>query len=154
MDLKLLHAYLNLMYRTVLHYLRRLNPFHQDFGKERFLTNYVPDGLPPASPAQRGRRREAGRCTACNACDQVCPLLADRLHTQFTGPMAFVLSGARAAPHYADAGEELALLTSPVCTDCRRCEAECPEGIPILSIAEDAQAQLHVIRQAQDRGAT
>lgn len=154
MDFKLLHAYLNLMFRTVLHYLRKLNPWHQDFGKARFLSNYVRDGLPPTNAEQRARRNDAGRCTACSACDHVCPLLADRIHTTFTGPMAFVLSAARAAPHFGDAGADIKLLTSPTCTDCRRCEIECPEHIGILTIARDAQAQLRMINAARAEAST
>ena len=133
LDRKWLHAQFNLGFKVVVHYLKKLWPWSPRSGLERFQQNYVVEGLPPATLAFRQLAREPGRCTTCGACDRACPILD--VERDFMGPMRFVVSGARAAPHLDAVEETLRILTSPVCTDCKKCEAACPEGIPILALA-------------------
>lgn len=141
LDRKWLHAQFNLGFKLVVHYLKKLWPWSPRYGLERFQQNYVVDGLPPATLAFRKLAEEPGRCTTCGACDRACPILDT--NRDFIGPMRFVVSGARAAPHLDDVKDTLRILTEPTCTDCKKCEAACPEAIPILAIAaglKDAQA--------------
>lgn len=147
-DTKWWHAQVNLAWRLVLHFLRKLNPFHEGFGIARFKRNYVPEGLPPATERLRAVAFWPGRCTSCAECDPVCPLLVDDAHALFPGPMQLVLSASRAAPHYADVREAIELLGSETCTECQRCEVACPEDIPILEVAAVMAEQLAVIDEA------
>ena len=153
LDAKLLHAYANLAWRTLLHYLRKLNPFQQNFGLARFKANYVGEGLPPARPAYRELAHLPGRCTGCGVCDETCPILMgevdDERLERFEGPMALIVSAARAAPHLADARADLEVLRSEVCAACRACDRRCPERIPISAVAEQLLEQLAVIDAAQ-----
>lgn len=147
LDRKWLHAQLNLAWKVVVHYVAKLWPWSQRFGLERFQENYVVEGLPPATASFRDLAHQPGRCTTCGACDAACPLL--RTDRDFMGPMAFVVAGARAAPHLDDVRETLAVLTDRACADCRRCELACPEDIPILAIAHHLAAQRVVVQQAR-----
>ena len=147
LDLKWLHAQINLGFKVVVHYLAKLNPFRTRYGLERFQQNYVVEGLAPATLALRAMGHEAGRCTTCGVCDAVCPIKDS--HRDFMGPMAFVVAGSRATPLLGDVKESLLILTSPTCTDCRKCELACPEGIPILALAAGLQAQGQVIVDAR-----
>lgn len=149
LDRKWLHAQINLGLKVVAHYLKKLWPWSPRYGLERFQQNYVVEGLPPATQAFRKLAEEPGRCTTCGACDRVCPLL--ETDKDFVGPMRFVVAGARAAPHLDDVKETLAVLLSPTCTDCRKCEAACPEVIPILGIAAGL-AEAHAVVDAARRG--
>jgi succinate dehydrogenase/fumarate reductase-like Fe-S protein len=149
LDTKWWHAQLNLAYRVVLHYLRKLWPWAPRFGRERFLHNYVPEGLPPATPAWRDIAHEPGRCTLCGACDEACPLMLERSRAEFLGPMQTIASAARAAPHLEDVAQTLSTMTSDTCTSCRLCEPACPEDIPILTLAAALDAQRDVIERAR-----
>jgi ferredoxin len=152
LDAKWLHAQVNLGFRLVLHYLKKLYPWRTVYGLERFQQNYVVEGLPPSSGDFRLLAHEPGRCTACNACDQVCPILLGKVTPEakraFLGPMTFVLSGTRAAPHLADIEDTLVMLNGPVCDQCRLCDATCPERIPIAKLAQVFSEQQRVIREA------
>ena len=150
LDWKWLHATLNLGAQVVVHYLKKLWPWSPRYGLERFQHNYVVEGLPPATSTSRSLAHEPGRCTVCGVCDRACPVLGDDVVARdFAGPMAFVVAGARAAPHADDVADALRVLTSPGCADCRRCEAACPESIPILAVARAVQDARDVVVQAQ-----
>jgi succinate dehydrogenase/fumarate reductase-like Fe-S protein len=149
LDRKLLFAIANLGWRFLLHHLARLSPFRTRHGIARFRENYVHEGLPPHTPSERARASDATRCTACGFCDAVCPLLVDDSAPGFIGPKAFVLSAARAAPHFDDARVTLRTLTSTSCEACTLCEGHCPERIPILALAAQCAAQLVVIDEAK-----
>lgn len=153
LDAKLLHAYVNLAWRTFLHYLRKLNPFHEPFGLQRFKDNYVPEGLPPAQKSWRDLAHEPGRCTGCGVCDESCPILMGEVDDSsletFEGPMALVVSAARAAPHLEDARADLQVLGSEVCASCRACDRRCPERIPISTLAEELLNQLAIVDAAR-----
>ncbi len=119
MDRKWLHAQLNLAWKVVTHYVAKLWPWSQ----------------------------RSGRCTTCGACDAACPIL--RTDRDFMGPMAFIVAGARAAPHLDDVNDTLAILTQPACAECTQCERACPEAIPILAVAHALTAQRAVIHEAR-----
>ena len=148
LDRKWLHAQFNLGWQLVVHTAKKLWPWRERFGLERYQHNYVHEGLPPSTPAFRALAHEAGRCTSCGACDAVCPIVAAR-DGEFLGPMAFILSGARGAPHLDDVVTTLRVLTSETCTSCARCVVACPERIPILEVASVLHAQHDVIERAR-----
>ena len=151
-DTRWLHAQMNLAWKLVVHMLRKLWPWAPRYGLRRFQENYVVEGLPPAEATTRALQPQPGRCTSCGACDDVCPILRRQTEIpagDFLGPMGFVLAGARGAPHFADISDSLAIFQGPVCAGCGRCDAACPEGIPILRLASEAAAQLKIIEQAR-----
>jgi succinate dehydrogenase/fumarate reductase-like Fe-S protein len=74
------------------------------------------------------------RCTACEACNAVCPLLADANLAQFGGPMDLALRYGRMAPDLRLARRYLDAFTR--CGACRRCERECPSQIPLRALAD------------------
>lgn len=153
LDSKWLHAQVFLAWRLVMHFARKLWPWAPRYGFARFQENYVGEGLPPSLPAFRLLAHEPGRCTACHACDDVCPILRGTLVVDcqdgFLGPMTFVLAGARSATHLADLRGTLAALNGPACGGCRRCDATCPERIPIAQLAASLEEQRHLIERAR-----
>jgi ferredoxin len=152
LDRKWLHAKVHLGMRVVRHFLRKLWPWAPRFGLERFEANYVAEGLPPFSPEHRSLAAEAGRCTACGACDEACPILAGRTtvaEDAFAGPQAFIVAGARSSPHLDDLVAALDTLTGPVCAGCRTCDRVCPESIPIAALAAALQGQRHAVTAAR-----
>lgn len=153
LDARWLHAQLNLAWRVVVHYVRKLWPWSPRFGLLRFQQNYVTEGLAPVPPAHRSHLATvAGQCTGCGVCDDVCPILRGTTTvpaTDFMGPRAFVVAGARASNQLGDLELALATLQSPVCRDCRACDAACPELIPITSLASALAAQHAVVAAAR-----
>jgi ferredoxin len=153
LDGKWLHAQFNLAIKVVVHYAMKLWPWAPRFGLVRFQENYVVEGLAPVPADQRENiAHQAGRCTNCGACDDVCPILLGDSAVDagaFMGPRAFVLAGARAAPMLGDIADTLAVLTSPTCTGCRRCDVVCPEQIPITALAAALSSQQAVVEAAR-----
>lgn len=117
----------------------------------RFQQNYLHEGLPSATASLRMHAHELGRCTLCHACDDVCPLLRTLPSAEFTGPMGFVVAGARSATHLADVEGTLRLMVGDDCRACRACARACPEGIPILRLAELLLGQHAAIEGARVR---
>lgn len=153
LDIKWLHAQINLGWKVVIHYLRKLVPWAPRFGLVRFQENYVVDGLPPASPSFRAQLASApGRCTGCGACDDVCPIVTDDTHPDhdtFMGPRAFVVAGARAAPHLGDVEDALRIFGDSTCAGCGACDRACPEGIPITRLAAALSDQQREVEAAR-----
>lgn len=156
LDSRWLHAQANLAWKLVRHWLLKLWPWAPRYGFMRFQENYVAEGLPPTAPAFRLIAHEPGRCTACGACDEVCPILRGTLAAPqsasqgaFLGPMTFVLSGARAAPQLDDVKDTLATLNGAPCATCRLCDATCPERIPIAKLALVLEEQRVVVERAR-----
>ncbi len=152
-DSKWLHAQFFLAWRLVMHFARKLWPWAPRYGFQRFQENYVAEGLPPSLPDFRLLAHELGRCTACRACDDVCPILRGNVVVEcpdgFLGPMGFVLAGARGAPHLADLRGTLAVLNGSTCSGCRACDAACPEQIPIAKLAAALEEQRAIIERAR-----
>lgn len=154
LDAKWWGAQLNLTWRVIVHYARKLWPWATRYGIDRFRENYVHEGLPAATPDQRALLTQPGRCTQCGVCDGLCPLLKDddlraRTAPMFIGPMTFVASGTRAAPHFEDVEDTVAAMRGPVCQGCKACDAACPERIPILALADLVDAQRQVVVAAR-----
>ena len=89
-------------------------------GLDIFRENYVAEGLPPIPPEARARYHTFVRCTTCGSCDQVCPLTPTADALEWQGPMAVVVSMARAAPHYAECAPALGLAAE----EARECPAQ------------------------------
>jgi formate hydrogenlyase subunit 6/NADH:ubiquinone oxidoreductase subunit I len=155
LDWKWWHAQANLGVRLVVHYLKKLWPWRERFGLERFQQNYVVEGLPPTTGEFRLLAHQPGRCTACGACDMVCPILLGttaahaELRPDFLGPMGFILAGTRGAPQLSDALHTLSVLNGPTCSSCRACDGACPERIPIEKLAAVFAQQQRTIAEAQ-----
>ncbi len=153
LDTKWLYAQFFLAWRLVMHFARKLWPWAPRYGFARFQENYVAEGLPPSLPAFRLLAHELGRCTACQVCDDVCPILRGTVTVVcpdgFLGPSTFVLSGARSATHLADLKGTLAALNGQVCGGCRACDAACPEQIPIAKLAATLEEQRVIIERAR-----
>lgn len=146
-------AQLFLGWKLVAHYLKKAWPWAPRYGFARFQENYVAEGLPPSSAEFRLLAHEPGRCTTCGACDAVCPILRGHqrspVSADFLGPMGFVISGARGAPHLADVKVTLDVLNGPLCEGCRACDAACPERIPIAKLAAVYEEQRAVVERAR-----
>lgn len=152
-DSKWLHAQFFLAWRLVMHFARKLWPWAPRYGFARFQENYVAEGLPPSLPDFRLQAHQLGRCTACHACDEACPILRGSVSVDcpdgFLGPMGFILAGARGAPHLDDLKGTLAVLNGPTCAGCRACDAACPERIPIAELAAILEEQRAIIVRAR-----
>jgi ferredoxin len=156
LDTRRLHAQVNLAWKLVRHWLLKAWPWAERFGLVRFQENYVAEGIPPTTGAFRLLAHEPGRCTACGVCDDVCPILRGSLPAPqsasqgaFLGPMTFVLAGARAAPQLDDVRDTLQTLNGAPCDSCRRCDAACPERIPIAQLAVVLQEQRVIVERAR-----
>lgn len=156
LDTRWLHAQVNLAWKLVRHWLLKLWPWAPHFGFLRFQENYVAEGLPPTTAAFRLLAHQPGRCTSCGLCDEVCPILNGSLAAPqspsqgaFLGPMTFVLAGVRAAPALDDIKDTLMTLNGPVCGGCRRCDATCPERIPIQQLAGVMEEQRTIVERAR-----
>src|SRR5204862_5776701 len=93
-------------------------------GKARFLANYAPEALVPATPQDRKDLLRFTGCINCGLCDAVCPIVGAVPPSQWRGPSLFALAYSRATP-------ELPFLRGPValpgrCGWCPRCRAVCP----------------------------
>jgi len=73
-------------------------------------------------------------CTGCEACNQVCPLVAAGDVVVFSGPMEIPLRHFRAAPDFHAALRTLQVFDR--CGPCRVCEEACPQQVPILELVE------------------
>ena len=71
-------------------------------------------------------------CTACEACNAVCPLAAQTNAVVFSGPMEIPLRLYRRFPDLIAARQMLAVFER--CGPCRACEEACPQGVPILGL--------------------
>ncbi|MFH1807230.1 MAG: 4Fe-4S dicluster domain-containing protein [Pseudomonadota bacterium] len=80
------------------------------------------------------------RCTACEACNTVCPLLASSSLVTFGGPMDLALRWGRRGQNLAPARRYLDVFSR--CGACRQCEQECPQQIPLRSLAEQLRQVL------------
>ena len=151
-DHRWLHAQVNLAWKLTRHWLMKLWPWAPHFGFARFQENYVPEGLPPSTADFRLLAHEPGRCTSCGMCDQVCPMLHGELvadDPQFLGPMTFVLAGGRQAPALDDIKLTLQTLNGGACAGCRKCDATCPERIPIAKLAAVYEDQRLVVERSR-----
>ncbi len=143
---KWLYAKLRLGFLGALHYALMFWPWRSRFGYQKFLENYLPDGLPSYSPELRAIAHEPGRCTTCGMCDAACPEISPfekgGPRGIFLGPMRLVISGMRGGPILPDVADSLAFVANTACQGCQACERACPEQIPIVSLAQQFHTQL------------
>jgi succinate dehydrogenase/fumarate reductase-like Fe-S protein len=118
-------------------------------GMDAFRENYVPEGLPPIPAHAREQYDRFVRCTGCGSCDVLCPITRTADPLEWRGPMAVALSMSRAAPHYQECASALAYFDQ--CGTCRACEAVCPEGVPIKTVAQVMRAAIEEIETSRGR---
>ncbi len=91
-----------------------------DGGEERFLDNYVSEGMAPMTAADEDLIREIGRCIHCGLCEAVCPGPVDRW-TTYSRATAMSVDAAASVPAACDAA-------------CNDCVDICPTGVPLTEI--------------------
>lgn len=126
------------------HPVRRLFAPGSRSGRERFVANYVSEGLIPLANPDPAFMR----CIGCGLCDLECPLAGKPLGgAPFHGPSVVALAWTRATPdltHVAAALERL----PDACGSCRRCEEVCPTRVPLNELFVWGNARLDDTRRA------
>lgn len=112
--------------------------------------SFAEDGWLPLTSPERAVLAENERCSACCACNVVCPLVKSANLTRFTGPMDIPLKLARLAPDLRSSGETLAYFDR--CGVCRACEEVCPLQIPILTVVKTLRRALSGDPLASENG--
>ena len=128
------YAQIFLGFHVLLHYAKKLWPWHARSGLKKFQQNYIVEGLPAYSASFRAIAFQPGKCTGCGICDSVCPLLLNPVNN-FLGPMRTVASVMRGGPLLEYALSDLSTFAADACVACRSCEIACPEAIPISELA-------------------
>lgn len=128
------YAQIFLGFHVVVHYLKKLWPWHVKDGLKQFKKNYIVEGLPAYSSSFRALAFQPGQCTACGICDTVCPLVLSS-DFNFLGPMRSVASVMRGGPLLEYALDDLSTFSADACVSCRKCESACPQNIPISELA-------------------
>jgi succinate dehydrogenase/fumarate reductase-like Fe-S protein len=116
----------------VLHPIRALFTPARRKGKARFLANYAPEGLVPASARDRAEMERFGGCINCGVCDSVCPICGTVPASEWRGPSLFALAYSRATPELVHLRGPISLLER--CGTCRLCHDSCPRAVPLLDI--------------------
>ena len=111
------------LYLAVAFWKRRLRRLIKgkadDGGAERFLDNFVVEGMEPLSLQDESLLLALGRCIHCGLCEAVCPEPMDKL-TVYS--RAITMADAAAA-------------SVPTCeAGCQACVKICPTGVPLLEI--------------------
>ncbi len=91
-----------------------------DGGEQRFLENYVAEGMAPMGPTDEALLAELGRCIHCGLCEAVCRLPVDRW-TTYSRATAMAASAAATIPRACP-------------DDCAACVDICPTGVPLTEI--------------------
>lgn len=112
--------------------------FGQKSGLALFRENYDEDRLPPVAAAERAELSRFSRCIACGRCDVGESERIARSRGAYPGLMAVVLASTRSMPDY-DAAK-LALDHVPEEVLAAK-EAECPTGVPFVSLARFVRAK-------------
>ena len=89
-------------------------------GAERFLENYVGEGMAPLTAGQEALLRALGVCIHCGLCEAVCPEPVDRW-TTYSRAVAMSAEAATSIPAACPEG-------------CRACVDTCPTGVPLTEI--------------------
>lgn len=117
----------------ILHFLLKLIPFRRDRGAGRFIENYRDDHLQPLTPAEREMLPGWQRCTNCGLCEAVCPLDSAPLDPAGLSFNRLANSAWRDPTAHRLVAASAARLVD--CEPCGRCEAICPEEIPLRELA-------------------
>lgn len=110
------------------------------FGPKRslllFAQHYGSEGIVVVSPQEAKQLARAGRCTACGRCDAFEGERVANSHGGYRGMMAFVLAGTRSLPDYRHTAATIADVPDEAFLAAER---ECPEGVPLLGLAQLAR---------------
>lgn len=119
----------------------------QPRGLELATERFAEEGWLPLPRALRAEFDRYGRCTGCQACDVVCPLVKNANLLVFRGPMDVPLRILRRAPDLAS--ERATLEVFDRCGSCHACESACPERIPILEVVAALRAVVATAEPAE-----
>jgi hypothetical protein len=117
-----------------------------------FRANYDADRLPPLAPQERAELPRFSRCIACGRCDVGEAERMARSGGAYPGLMAIVLASSRSMPDYDAARVALDHVPEDVLA---AKEAECPTGIPFVSLARFIRAKAAQMQERElDQGHT
>ncbi len=102
----------------------------------RFFESYGPDGIRPASAAERRLRLASEACLVCGLCSAACAEAGGR---PLLDPRDAVIAAARLSLDLRRAGLEG--LAASSCAACAACDPVCPQGIPIHLVQESLAAR-------------
>ncbi len=102
-----------------------------DGGLDRFLANYVPDGMPPLSLEQERAVLIHGNCIFCGLCEAVCPVPVDRWLV-YSRALTLAAEATASMPDVCEVG-------------CSRCADICPTGVNPIEVAEFVRSRAKVM---------
>lgn len=132
---KRIYALAFLGWRYFLHLLRA--PFRKRPGLEKFLENYLPDGITLISAEERAAMPGMERCIACDACVHRYFLRERRYDPRAATPRDLALTLSRSMPDYPAARKVLAEWKNPEWFD-----EVCPRGVDLAAIVSQMRRHL------------
>lgn len=99
---------------------------------ERFTEHYGGEGVVRVSEEEASVLARVGRCTACGRCDAYEGPRVSNSRCGYQGMMVFVLAGTRSLPDYGNTAATICEVPDDAFLVAER---ECPENVPLLSLA-------------------
>ena len=98
-----------------------------------FAQHYGSEGIAAVLPGESKELARAGACIACGRCDAFEGERVANSRTGYRGMMAFALAGTRSLPDYSYTAATIRDVPDDAF---QKAERECPEGVPLFSLAE------------------
>jgi succinate dehydrogenase/fumarate reductase-like Fe-S protein len=118
-------------FQFLLHYIKKLSPFSVQRKLSHFLLAYRVDRLYPVSANLNEAITSWQKCTGCNLCDAICPLVGNPINNRAFSLAHLALSEWQdlTTPR----SEKLAELLE-TCPDCQACSTSCPESVDLVAL--------------------